>query len=100
MFTSSGLGDHLVESPRRELFNEMLQNRSPSMQDAFHRHQWADRPHLSVCMSRPDARTVSHTRIHVTPQRATMLYMPDAPNQPVQPEIQSLDLRQLEPACT
>ena len=99
MFTSSGLGDHLVEAPRRELFQAMLQSPSSGMQDAFHRHQWADRPHLSVCMTRQDAHTVSHTLVHLAAHRATMLYVPDAPNQPVQPEIHSLDLCVPENAC-
>lgn len=68
LFTSSGLGDAVVEGPRRELFDRWFSEdaaRWPSEQDAFHRHRWADRPHLSVCMSRSDARTVSHTVVEV-----------------------------------
>ena len=87
MFTSSGLGDDLVEAPRRQLFGEMFENQSGWMaaQDAFHRHVWPERTHLSVCMSRPDARTVSLTTIDFDEAGAVMSYYPDAPNQAVQP---------------
>src|SRR5205823_7589341 len=67
MFTSSGLGDELVEHPRRELYDRMVRSADASAgrQDAFHLHRWADRPHLSVMMSRADARTVSRTIVEV-----------------------------------
>jgi hypothetical protein len=100
LFTSSGLGDHLVEGPRRALFDAMLAAPEPGRQDAFHRHHWPDRPHLSVCMARSDARTVSHTLVHLTPEYALMTYLADAPDQPINPEIHSLELRQPEAACT
>ena len=76
MFTSSGLGDHLVDQPRRRLFDQMLGDgqHSPQTQDAFHRHQWPDRTHLSVNMIRPDARTVSRVVIELTATRAAMSY--------------------------
>lgn len=82
MFTSSGLGDHLVEGPRRALFNELFSSDADwaAVQRTFHRHSWPDRRHLSVCMSRPDARTVSHTVIHVGPERVQLDYYPDAPD--------------------
>lgn len=74
-FTSSGLGDALVEGPRRALFVERLFTRaSPSEQDAFHAHAWSDRPHLSVCMAREDARTVSVTTLELRSGRATVNY--------------------------
>ncbi len=80
-FTSSGLGDQLVEGPRLELFESMVARaRDPEAgQEAFHQHIWADRPHLSVNMSRADARTVSFTLVEVTPTEAQMTYYPDAP---------------------
>jgi hypothetical protein len=94
MFTSSGLGDALVEAPRRALFDEWfvgvkLENQL-ERQDAFHRHQWPDRPELSVCMSRIDARTVSYTVVDLEADRATMTYYPDAPDRPVAPVQWSL----------
>jgi hypothetical protein len=64
-FTSSGLGDHLVTS-RLGLFDEMVRAApSRDAQDRYHRHVWPDRPHLSVMMSREDARTVSVTTVEV-----------------------------------
>jgi hypothetical protein len=75
LWTSSGLGDHLVEGPRRRLFERALAARpTPQAQDAFHRHRWPGRPHLSVRMSRPDARTVSYTVVEVTPEKVSMKY--------------------------
>lgn len=68
MLASSGLGDDLVEPHRRGLFDRMLRMHPPeAAQEEFHRHCWPDRPHLSVVMSRPDARTVSRTDVDVTP---------------------------------
>jgi len=81
MFTSSGLGDALVEPPRRRLFEEMVWARpTPAAQNAFHRHRWPNRPHLSVHMSRPDARTVSHTVVDVAPERVCLTYHAAAPD--------------------
>lgn len=82
LFTSSGLGDEAVEGPRRQLFGEFigLPGDRPAQQDAFHRHRWPDRPHLSVCMDRQDARTVSHTLVSLAPDRVTLRYHPDAPD--------------------
>lgn len=76
MLTSSGLGDHLVEPPRRALFETMLGDglHSAARQDAFHRHHWIDRPHLSVQMSREDARTVSRTVIELKHDQIKMQY--------------------------
>lgn len=76
MFTSSGLGDHVVEPPRRILFESLLgegQHSAPR-QDDFHLHEWLDRPHLSVRMSRPDARTVSRTTIEIGAEQTIMRY--------------------------
>jgi hypothetical protein len=76
MFTSSGLGDALVEGPRRELFGQLLLHgqATPQRQDAFHAHRWEDRPHLSVCMSRADSRTVSRSVIEVGAGQVRMTY--------------------------
>lgn len=87
LYTSSGLGDQLVDAPRRELFIEMLAGAkdSAARQDAFHRHRWPDRPHLSVCMSRPEARTVSLTIVELRPAAVRLVYYPEAPDRPVEP---------------
>jgi hypothetical protein len=86
LFTSSGLGDQAVEAPRRQLFSEFFGRPGDPLaqQDAFHRHRWPDRPHLSVCMERQDARTVSHTVVCLGQDRVTLTYHPDAPDRPAE----------------
>ncbi len=78
LFTSSGLGDERVESPRRGLFEGMFakDDDPEEIQDAFHAHIWPDRPHLSVLMSREEARTVSRTVASVTRDAITLSYEP------------------------
>lgn len=83
MWTSSGLGDHLVEGPRRELFDSWFGDAPGELleqQAALHRHQWPGREHLSVCMHREDACTVSYTTIDIVADRITMTYHPDRPD--------------------
>jgi hypothetical protein len=86
LFTSSGLGDQAVEGPRRQLFGEFFDRPGDRLaqQEAFHRHRWPDRPHLSVCMDRQDARTVSHTVVSLGSDRITLAYHPDAPDRPAE----------------
>lgn len=82
MFTSSGLGDSVVEPPRRALFDAWFGRDAGgwiACQDAFHCHSWPDRPEVSVCMSRPDARTVSLTVVELTVDRVSMRYYSDPP---------------------
>lgn len=76
VFSSSGLGDGMVVAPRRALFDELC-DRAPTLdaaQEAFHKHRWSNRTHLSVMMSRADARTVSRTAIDLFPDHASMRY--------------------------
>lgn len=98
-FTSSGLGDHRVEGPRRRLFAEVC--RRPGdlavRQVAFHRHHWPDRPHLSVCMRRKDARTVSHTVVTLGPNDVTLTYSPDTPDRPAPATFVRLPLAEANP---
>ena len=86
LFTSSALGDDLVLGPRQALFDERLDllAESPEQQDDFHRHRWSDQPHLSVCMSRPDARTVSYTTITLRAGSVQLVYHADAPDTPAE----------------
>lgn len=81
-FTSSGLGDELVDGPRRALFAGMFTAATDFVgaQEEFHRHRWPDRPHLSVSMSRPDAHTVSHTVVDLEPSCVRLSYLPHAPS--------------------
>jgi hypothetical protein len=83
LFTSSGLGDRLVEEPRRRLFAEFFSQPGDfvARQQEFHRHRWLDRPQFSVCMHREDAQTVSHTVVSLGRDRVTLSYHPDAPDQ-------------------
>jgi hypothetical protein len=77
LFTSSSLGDALVEAPRRQLFQRMvIERRSRWLrgQSRFHRHQWPSRPEISVRMERDDALTVSRTVVDVTRARRSLLY--------------------------
>jgi hypothetical protein len=84
LFTSSGLGDALVEGPRRRLFEQMCKEPAwrPEEQDSFHRHSWPRATQLSVCMRRPDACTVSHTIVELGRDTATLTYLPHAPDEP------------------
>jgi hypothetical protein len=74
ILTSSGLGDDLVVPPRTALFHRLLKEiEDPAAaQDAFHAHAWPDRPHLSVNMSRADARTVSRSTVLVEREAVLM----------------------------
>jgi hypothetical protein len=94
LFTSSGLGDQAVEGPRRQLFGEFFARPGDRLarQDAFHRHRWPDRPHLSVCMDRQDARTVSHTVVCLGPDRVTLTYHADAPDRPAEAVARTLPI--------
>ncbi len=69
-FVSSGLGDSKVVG-RVPLFEDLVGVPTPDSQDAFHNHTWAGREHLSVMMSRDDARTVSVTTVEATPRHAS-----------------------------
>ena len=78
MFTSSGLGDHHVERPRRQLFEENVLPGNPAdwreRQDRFHAHRWRDRLSVSVHMARAEAWTVSRTAIEIDDARVVMSY--------------------------
>lgn len=79
LWTSSSLGDALVEGPRRALFEHIVGSDPddwPARQLTFHRHQWPDRPHLSVRMARADALTVSFSLVDVGAERAELAYEP------------------------
>ena len=73
---TSSLGDTLVEQPRRDLFDQLLQTSANAWQaqDRLHQHAWPDRRHVSVLMSRPDACTMSRTEIMISTGRSEMRY--------------------------
>jgi hypothetical protein len=79
MLTSSGLGDAVVDTPRRQLFERLVLRHErlwPLAQDRFHIHQWPSRADITVHMERPDARTVSRTTIIVTSRVIDLDYVP------------------------
>lgn len=79
LFTSSGLGDHLVEELRHSLFQATFIGKPKTWstaQDEFHNHRWLGLEHLSVNMERTDAMTVSRMVIEQEPDRATVHYYP------------------------
>jgi hypothetical protein len=79
LFTSSSLGDEVVEAPRRQLFEALVLGAPASWltgQWRFHRTQWTRRPEISVLMERPDARTVSRTVIDVNSRETRLHYEP------------------------
>jgi hypothetical protein len=95
MFTSSGLGDVLVEGPRRALFRDLFEDgaASAARQNLFHHHRWENMQHLSVQMSRRDARTVSFTTVELSDGRAVMEYQPiGAARQPLS-HVVTLELK-------
>lgn len=80
-YTSSGLGDHLVEKQRSELFRSWSrQSWDADRQDEFHAHRWLEWPELSVNMSRKDALTVSYTTVTITSRSISMRYHPGQPD--------------------
>jgi hypothetical protein len=46
---------------------------------AFHRHHHTEQPHMSVCMHRKDAETVSFTQVVVSEQSQEMRYVAGSP---------------------
>jgi hypothetical protein len=76
MFTASSLGDALVDTPRRRLFERLMENACARRQAQllFHRHQWSDKREISVLMERDDAATVSRTVVEVTDQALALEY--------------------------
>ncbi|MEM7623449.1 MAG: NRDE family protein [Planctomycetota bacterium] len=88
METSSGLGDHLVERPRRGVFDQMVLGAFAGeagpdgvlvAQAAFHAHRWPDRPELSVDMTRADAETVSLTELEIDAGAVRIRYLDGHP---------------------
>jgi hypothetical protein len=53
----------------------------PEQYEAVHASHEPERGPLSVCMHRPEAATVSFTRIDVTPERVVMIYVPGPPGE-------------------
>jgi len=76
LFTSSSLGDHLVQPPRHALFEHMVVGAHDPFdaQSRFHRHQWPQARQISVHMQRDDAATVSRTTIDLSSRTMRVHY--------------------------
>ena len=76
VFTSSSLGDALVEAPRRALFDGLVRRAVDPLagQERFHRHQWPLARDISVRMERDDAATVSRTTIDLSMRGLRVVY--------------------------
>jgi hypothetical protein len=82
LLTSSSLGDHVVDPPRRQLFERMMAGPPGTWLDAqtrFHQHQWLHMPEISVRMEREEAMTVSGTTVDVGNAQCRVWYEPLAP---------------------
>lgn len=76
MFTSSSVEAEVAVALRTALFEQLVIRADDPFdgQDAFHRHRWHDRPHLSVHMRRHDAATQSLTLVELTPTAVRVRY--------------------------
>lgn len=82
MLTSSSFDTEAVRASRREEFRGLVASR-PQVDAAllvkFHGSHVPTRSAYSTCMHRPDAETVSFSRIRVSEREADFFYMPAAP---------------------
>ncbi|MDW6004754.1 NRDE family protein [Vibrio mangrovi] len=77
---SSGIDLKGVQAYRHSAYHQHLEF-TPTFQNAldFHRNHAPDSGHLSVCMHREDAHTVSFTHISVSNTHKEMVYIPGSP---------------------
>lgn len=83
--TSSSLREGNVVLERKGQFQERVLERSRVDDDLlfqFHRSHLPERGPASVCMHRPDARTVSMSTVTVTQKVIEFVYHPNSPCQP------------------
>jgi hypothetical protein len=83
--TSSSLREGNVVLERKGQFQAMVSERSRVDDDLlfqFHRSHLPERGPASVCMHRPDARTVSMSTVTVTQKAVEFVYHPNSPCQP------------------
>ncbi|MCV2403676.1 NRDE family protein [Marinomonas sp. C2222] len=79
---SSGVDLDNVTQYRRGMFDSMVGGQpTPQELHAFHRQHHPDHPHMSVCMHRDDAETVSFTQVIVSEDSQKMLYVAGSPCQ-------------------
>lgn len=76
--TSSAVTEPEVAAARRAQFAAAAPGTAAELA-ALHRSHHPDRGKRSVCMHREDAETRSFSQVTVTPDRVTLLHVPDAP---------------------
>ncbi|GAB3487363.1 NRDE family protein [Marinomonas epiphytica] len=74
---SSGVELEIVTEYRQQVYQKCEKNTEAHL--AFHRQHHPSQSHLSVCMHRQDAQTVSFTNIKVTQNQQEMIYVAGAP---------------------
>jgi hypothetical protein len=90
LFVSSGYDQGAAERARRRSWQRLLA--APAGPGAADLARWLtshepERGPLSVCMHRPDARTVSRTLVEVAGDSAAMRYLDGSPCEPAAPEV-------------
>lgn len=81
LLTSSSVDSDAVVASRTAVFREFMRTsrgRDAEMLEQFHRDHSPERGHRSVCMHRPDASTVSFTRVTVC-RDAALVHYEDGP---------------------
>lgn len=88
MLTSSSFDTEGVRKRRQEEFGHLMTSGpgDAKLLSAFHQSHSPHRSAYSVCMHRPDAETVSFSRVLVSPAQTTFFYTPAAPCESV-PEM-------------
>jgi hypothetical protein len=99
MLTSSSFETGLVRAGREEQFRKLLAaHPDAEMLTAFHKSHVPSRSAYSTCMHRPDAQTVSFSRIHVGQREVEFHYSPAAPCEQLPGETLVLARRQISGA--
>lgn len=100
LLTSSSFDSAGADRARRTLLRRFATERlGPDELLAFHRSHQPERGPLSPCMHRVDARTVSFTRLEVSPERALMSYHEGPPCLDSTSVTHQLELRGLPAAA-
>ena len=81
VLSSSGADQDAAARLRSALFEEAARRGplTPEAMEALHRGHEPERGPLSICMHRPEAGTVSFTRVRVSPDQVELHYVPGPP---------------------
>jgi len=86
-FTSSSVSFEEVSQSRLLLAQQLLEPQSIDAFVNYHKSHHPSKGHLSVCMHRDDAKTVSFSHIHVSPTQSIFNYKNDSPCSDITSEI-------------